>query len=176
MTSPQGPNLIQRLAQVGLKITGALAFLAPLLTRLVIGAGFYYTGRGKLGDLAKVTSFFTDLGIPFPAANAAFVSALEFMGGICLVLGLGTRIFAFLLSGSMVVALLTADKDTFLMKFPSDVTDVTSFTFLLFLIWLVLYGPGLVSIDRLISKWLGLNGKQEELPAGQTKEKSAASH
>jgi putative oxidoreductase len=161
------PNLLQRLAQLGLRITAALAFLAPLLTRLVVGIGFHFTGRGKLHDLGKVTSFFTDLGIPFPGANAAFVSALEFVGGLCLMLGLGTRIFAFLLSCSMVVALLTADRDAFVGKFPGDVTDVVSFTYLLFLIWLVLYGPGPVSIDRLLSKWLHLNGKQETEPPAQ---------
>ena len=155
-------GLIRRLAALGLKITAALQFLAPLLTRLVIGVGFYYTGKGKLGDLDKVTGFFTDLGIPMPHVNAVFVSTLEFVGGICLVLGLGTRVFAALLSGSMIVALLTADKPTFIQKFPSDVTDVTSFTFLLFLIWLVLYGPGAISIDYFLSKWLGLGKKTEE--------------
>ena len=176
MTNSQAaPNLVQRVAQLGLKVTAGLAFLAPLLTRLVIGVGFYATGRGKLGDLDKVTGFFSDLGIPFPAVNAAFVSALEFVGGICIVLGLGTRIFSFLLSCSMVVALLTADKDTLVGKFPYDVTDVTSFTFLLFLVWLVLYGPGPISIDRLLGKWLGLNGKPEGEPAAPAERSSAAS-
>jgi len=158
-------GLIRRLAGLGLKITGSLQFLAPLLTRLVIGVGFYYTGKGKLGDLGKVTGFFTDLGIPFPHANAVFVSTLEFVGGICLVLGLGTRIFAALLSSSMIVALLTADKDGFIKNFPSDLigsTEVASFSFLVFLIWLVLYGPGPLSIDRLLSKWMGLEKKTEE--------------
>jgi putative oxidoreductase len=153
---------IQRLAGLGLRITAALAFLAPLLTRLVVGVGFYYTGHGKLQNLAKVTSFFSDLGIPFPGANAAFIATLEFVGGLCLVLGLGTRLFAGLLSCTMIVALLTADKPTFVQKFPAEVTDVTSFTFLLFLIWLVLYGPGPVSIDRFLSKWLGLGAKSGE--------------
>jgi len=155
-------GLIRRLAALGLKITSSLQFLPPLLTRLVIGVGFYYTGKGKLGDIAKVTGFFTDLGIPMPHANAVFVSTLEFVGGICLVLGLGTRIFAALLSCSMVVALLTADKEAFGTKFPSDITDVTSFTFLLFLIWLVFYGPGAASIDYFLSKWLGVGKKTEE--------------
>ena len=155
-------GLIQRLAGRGLRITAALAFLAPLLTRVVIGVAFHYTGHGKLKDLDKVTGFFTDLGIPLPHANAIFISTLEFVGGLCLVLGLGTRIFAALLSCSMVVALLTADKATFIQKFPDSVTDVTPFAFLLFLIWLVLYGPGPISIDRFLSKWLGLGAKREE--------------
>lgn len=153
---------IQRLARIGLRITGALAFIAPLLTRLVLGFGFYATGHGKLQDLHKVTGFFTDLGIPFPAVNAAFVSGLEYVGGILLLLGFGTRIIAAMLSCSMMVALMTADKATFLQKIPSDVTDVTSFTFLVLLVWLVFYGPGPISIDKLVGKWLGLNGSQTE--------------
>jgi putative oxidoreductase len=156
---PQGR--IQRLAAFGLRITAALAFLAPLLTRLVVGWGFHVTGHGKLSDLNKVTGFFTDLGIPFPGANAAFISSLEFVGGICLILGLGTRIFAALLSCSMIVALLTADKAAFIEKFLPDPTDVPSFTYLLFLIWLVLFGPGPVSLDYLLSKWLGVGRKTE---------------
>ena len=174
MSSTNAPTSIQRMAQLALKITAALAFLPPLLTRLVIGWGFHVTGHGKISDLSKVTGFFTDLGIPFPGANAAFVSYLEFIGGLCLVLGLGTRIFAFLLSGSMVVALLTADREAFVSKFPSDVTDVTSFVYLLFLIWLVVYGPGPVSLDYFISKWMGLN-REEDTPA-QGEVRSEASH
>jgi putative oxidoreductase len=153
---------IQRLASLGLRIAAALAFLAPLLTRLVVGFGFHATGHGKLQNLQKVTGFFTDLGIPFPGANAAFIAYLEFVGGLCLILGLGTRIFAFLLSCTMVVALITADKADFIAKFPSSVSDVTSFTFLVFLVWLVLYGPGPISLDWFLSKWLGLNRKTGE--------------
>ena len=174
MSNNPGPNLVQRLAYLGLKITG-LAFLAPLLTRLVVGVTFYFTGHGKLGGLDKLTGFFSDLGIPFPGANAVFIATLEFVGGICLILGLGTRIFSFLLSCTMVVALLTADKDTLIMKFPADLTDVTSFTLLLFLIWLVLYGPGPVSVDYLLSKWLGLNRKEEPAPLVGTESSSTAS-
>ena len=148
------PNPIQRIAALALRITGALAFLAPLLTRLVIGWAFHLTGNGKLQNLDKTTSFFASLNIPFPHANAVFISLLEFVGGLLIFVGLGTRIFAALLSCTMIVALLTSDGGTWLEKFPGDLTDVTSFTFLLFLIWLVLYGPGPVSLDRLLSKWL----------------------
>jgi putative oxidoreductase len=148
------PNPVQRLAALALRITGSLAFLAPLLTRLVVGYAFHVTGHGKLMNLDKVTGFFASLNIPFPHANAIFIASLEFVGGLCLFVGLATRIIAALLSCTMIVALLTADGGTWLQKFPGDLTDVTSFTFLLFLIWLVLYGPGPVSVDKLLSKWL----------------------
>src|SRR5579871_3437697 len=75
MPANEGP--IQRLAHLGLRITSALAFLAPLLTRIVIGVCMIVDGNGKLHHLDKVTGFFTDLGIPFPGANAAFISGLE---------------------------------------------------------------------------------------------------
>lgn len=160
------PGPIQRLAQLGLRITAALAFLAPLLTRLVIGWAFHVTGHGKLENLNRTTQFFASLNIPFPHFNAILVSTLEFVGGLFLIIGLGTRIFAALMSFSMIVALLTSDGGEWLQKFPADLTDVTSFTFLLFLIWLVLYGPGPISIDKLLSKWLGIGQAQSSGSAG----------
>jgi putative oxidoreductase len=150
-------NPLRRAAILGLKITAALAWIAPLLTRLVIGMGLHFTGHGKLQNLDRTTSFFAGLGIPFAHANAIFVSTLEFVGGLCLVLGLGTRFFAFLLSCSLLVAVLTADRDDFVKKFPADLTDVTSFVYLMFLIWLALYGAGVVSLDFFIAKWLKLD-------------------
>lgn len=150
-------NPIRRAALAGLKIAAALAWIAPLLTRLVIGLGLHFTGHGKLQNLDRTAAFFGSLQIPFPYANAVFVSGLEFIGGLCLILGLGTRLFAGLLSCSLLVAVLTADRDDFVKKFPADLTDVTSFVYLLFLIWLVLYGAGAFSLDTLLAKWLKLD-------------------
>ena len=105
-------NWIHRGLDAASKTIDQLQFAAPLLTRLVVGITFVYTGRGKLANLDRTTGFFSDLGIPFPAANALFISCLELVGGICLILGLGTRMVAALLSATMVVALLTADRET----------------------------------------------------------------
>jgi putative oxidoreductase len=145
-------HLIQRGLKAANRAIETLQFAAPLATRLVVGITFFYTGHGKLQNLDRTASFFNDLGIPFPGANAIFISALEFFGGICLMLGLGTRVFAALLSSTMVVALMTADKDSLITKFPADLTDVTPVVLLLFLVWLVLYGPGAASLDRLAGR------------------------
>jgi hypothetical protein len=50
----------------------------------------------------------------------------------------------------MVVALLTADRESFVNSLGSDLTSVAPVPMLLFLIWLLLYGPGKVSLDHLI--------------------------
>ena len=146
-------NLVQRSVNYASGVVDKLQFLAPLLTRLVVGITFFYTGKGKLANLDRTTAFFSDLGIPFPAANALFISSLELIGGLCLMFGFGTRIFAALLSSTMVVALLTADKDSLITKFPAELTDVAPVVLLLFLTWLVLYGAGAASVDAMIRRW-----------------------
>ncbi len=152
------PAQVRRALALGLSVAAMLAFLPPLLTRLVVGQAFFFTGRGKLQNIEGVVTFFTGLGIPFPAANAAFVSRLEYYGGMLLVAGLFTRVVALLLSSIMVVALLTADRGTFLgaLRGTGDtvLADVTPFAYLLFLLWLIAFGPGRVSLDRLVERWL----------------------
>jgi uncharacterized membrane protein YphA (DoxX/SURF4 family) len=104
------PASLKRAAESGLRIAAALSFLAPLLTRLFVGQAFFLTGRGKWQHFENTVTFFTELGIPFPQANAAFVASLELVGGICLIVGLLTRLMSAGLLSTMVVALLTADR------------------------------------------------------------------
>src|SRR5215831_5222768 len=53
-----------------------LSWVGPLAVRLSLGDVFLGTGWGKLHNLGQVTSFFTELGIPFPGVNAALVAGL----------------------------------------------------------------------------------------------------
>lgn len=143
---------------LALKVAAALAFLAPLLTRLVMGQAFYETGSGKIDNFSNTVAFFAELGIPLPEANAFLVSRLEFWGGLLLVLGLATRLVALGLASTMVVALLTADRESLLdaLRGAGDagLTDVVPFVYLLFLLWLVLFGPGVVSLDAPLARRL----------------------
>ena len=160
------PARVQQAAKLGLKSAAALAFLAPLVTRVVVGWAFYLTGSGKWAHFDNTVTFFTELGIPFPEANAAFVASLELVGGICLILGLLTRLMATGLASTMVVALLTADKARFVESWSTaseiSPTDISAFVFLLFFLWLALYGPGPLSLDRLLARWLKLDSKPAE--------------
>jgi len=139
-------------------ITGKLAFIAPLATRIVIGLAFFQAGTGKFRHFENVVGFFQGLGIPFPAFNAGLVATMETVGGLMLIFGLFSRFFAAGLSVTMVVALLTADTADFLASWggASEIspTDVTAFTFLLFLLWLVFYGAGKLSLDALLRTFL----------------------
>ncbi len=145
-------------AQRGLSLTNRLAFLAPLATRIVIGLAYFQTGLGKWQHFDRTVQFFASSGIPFPTFNAALVATLELVGGPLLIAGLMTRLTAAMLSASMTVAILTADRTAFLAAWKpggdSGPTDVASFVFLLFLLWLVLQGPGPVSLDRWLRRML----------------------
>jgi putative oxidoreductase len=161
------PAPLQRAARLGLKVTAALAFVAPLLTRITLGHAFFLTGRGKLANFDTTVEFFASQNIPFPALNAAFVSRLEYYGGALLVLGLLTRLVSALLASTMVVALLTERAQFFESWKPTGEVgpmDIASWVFLLLLAWLVLYGPGRVSLDHFLARWLGL-GDGEPPPA-----------
>jgi putative oxidoreductase len=156
---------LQRGRALALKLLAALAFVAPLLTRLVMGQAFYQTGGGKIQNFGNTVAFFTELGIPMPEANAFFVSRLEFWGGLLLVVGLATRLVALGLAATMVVALLTADRESFLdaLRGAGDagLTDVVPFVYLLFLVWLVLVGPGMVSLDAFVARWLERRAQED---------------
>ncbi len=147
--------------EFALTLAHSMSFLAPLATRLVLGLAFFQTGSGKWQHFDNTVAFFTDLGIPLPQANAAFVASLELFGGLALIAGLLTRLVALGLASTMVVALLTADKEAFLSSWQSGSdavpTDVTSFTYLLLLLWLLLHGPGRASVDPVAARWLGLS-------------------
>ena len=158
---------LRRTRALALKLAAALAFLAPLVTRLVIGQAYYQTGSGKIANFANTVSFFGELGIPYPEANAFFVSRLEFWGGLLLVVGLLTRLVAAGLASTMIVAMATADREDFLGALrgtgEKGLTDVVPFVYFLFLLWLVLFGPGPVSLDALVVRWL--ERRKSPLPA-----------
>lgn len=159
--------VVTRAGNLGLKVAGWLGFLPGLLTRLVIGYAFYQTGSGKLAHIENTVAFFADLGIPMPELNAAFVSRLEFWGGLALVVGLLTRLAATGLLSTMVVALMTADKANFLTALSGSgdvgLTDVTPVVYGLFLLWLILKGPGALSLDALLARAFKI-GTEEKTP------------
>jgi putative oxidoreductase len=158
------PAILQKTARLGLRATTTLAFLAPLLTRITVGYAFFLTGRGKLANLDNFAGYLSDLGVPFATAQAPLLASLEYVGGICLVLGLLTRLMSLGLLGTMVGALVTAEGQSFIDSWSptGDVgpLDIDPWVFLLLLSWLVLFGPGPLSLDRLASRFLKLGDSE----------------
>ncbi|MGO4212363.1 DoxX family protein [Terriglobus sp. 2YAB30_2] len=127
-----------------------------LAVRLYWGYQFAQTGWGKLHHLARITDFFTSLGIPFPGLNAHFVAGLEFAGGTLLMLGLLSRPVALLLAGNMFVAYLTADREALLAIFsdPGKFYVADPYTFLFASVMVLIFGPGWFAIDTIIRRRL----------------------
>lgn len=153
-----GENNIRRVSDLAKKLLGYVDFVPGALTRLVVGFAFFDSGRGKLANMDNTVNFFTDLGIPFPELNAAFVARLEYYGGMLLLVGLLTRLVALLLSSTMIVALLTADRQGFMEALTRSgeigLSDIAPFVLGVLLSWLVVKGPGLLSLDTFLKRAL----------------------
>lgn len=82
---------------------------ALTLLRGAVGLTFVAHGLQKLFifGVAGVAASFSQLGIPFPFANAVLVTAVELLGGLALLTGLFTRLAAVPLAITMLVALFT---------------------------------------------------------------------
>ena len=79
-----------------------LQVLALLLLRLAAGPIFFTHGWAKLAHASSTMTMFAGMG--FPGWVEALIGALETAGGLLLVLGLFTRVFALLLFIEMGVA------------------------------------------------------------------------
>jgi len=123
-----------------------------LIIRLYWGWQFFISGKGKLGDIQKVTNFFQSLGIPFPQVNAYLAGCTECFGGLLLLVGLGCRVTTVPLIFTMIIAYLTASPDAVKHIFskPDDFVTADPFLFMLAAIIVFLFGPGPISLDGLI--------------------------
>ncbi|QNI32731.1 DoxX family protein [Alloacidobacterium dinghuense] len=127
-----------------------------LLVRLYWGFQFAQTGWEKLHNLAKITGFFDSLNIPFPAFSALFVSTLEFVGGILLMLGLFSRPVALLLACNMFVAYWTADHEALsaISSNPRKFYAADPYTLLFASLMVLIFGAGFFTVDILVAKRL----------------------
>ena len=155
-------NPALRLAERGydLLVRGGelLQHLVLLVFRLHWGLEFMHTGWGKFNNHAKVTEFFTGLGIPLPGLNAWFVAGVECVGGLLLFLGLATRPVGVLLTGTMTVAYLSVADDRAklfnMFQDPDAFLSADPFFFLLTAVLVLSFGPGAFSVDYLLKRFL----------------------
>ncbi|HTZ31613.1 MAG TPA: DoxX family protein [Methylomirabilota bacterium] len=123
-----------------------------LFVRLYWGIQIGQNGWGKLHNLPRVTEFFASLGLPAPGLTATFVASFEFIAGIFLVLGLFNRLVALMLFVDMFMAYATADREALFAFFsdPGKFYVADPYTFLFAALIILIFGPGLVSLDTLL--------------------------
>lgn len=131
-----------------------LQSLLLLAMRLFWGYGFFISGWGKFQNISKVIDFFKDLGIPFAEFNAYLASGVECIGGLMLLIGLGSRLVSIPLAFTMVVALLTAHSDAVehIIQDPEALVRQPPFNYLLTCVIIFAFGPGAFSLDFLLDK------------------------
>jgi putative oxidoreductase len=145
---------------------GSAALESPflLLVRLYWGWQFAATGWGKLHHLARVTQFFSSLGLPAPGPTAVWVSLLEFVGGLLLIGGIATRLTGLLLAGDMIVAYYVADREALnsIISDPGKFYGADPYTFLFASLLVLIFGAGRISVDYWI--WRRRNPPGERRP------------
>jgi len=123
---------------------------APLVLRIVVGVTFLVHGYLKVGDPAQFIGFLTSLGVPVAAFFGWLVILLELIGGILLILGLGTHWLAKLFAIEMIAAI-------FLFHLPNGfLATKGGYEFVLLLlaaaISLMITGAGQYSLDSKFCK------------------------
>lgn len=146
------------------RLSAPLAWLGPLAARICVGWVFMWSGWEKLHNLPKMIENFTEWGIPFPTLLTPFASGAELVGGICLLLGLFTRIAGPALVIVMIVAIVSAKW--------GDIDSLETFlgfeevSYMALFGWLSIAGPGPVSLDYLLQRLTGSKPATKGLPAG----------
>jgi len=88
-------------------IQGRLDAIAPLPLRLMLGFGFLFHGYPRLFTAEghdEFASILTGLGAAAPSVSAYVIGAIEFFGGILLILGVAVRVVSTLGIADMLVA------------------------------------------------------------------------
>lgn len=120
------------------------------LLRVAVGIIFAAHGAQKAFVMgpATVGGFFGQIGIPFPELNAYFIIAVELLGGLAMIAGLGTRVVGALFAATMVVAFAAVHgAQGFFLP------NGYEFVLVLFAasIALVLQGAGAFALDNVVS-------------------------
>ncbi len=122
--------------------------------RLFVGYLLIETGWGKLHNLSGFAQRFAGWGIPYPYFSATLSAYTEFIGGWLTVFGLGTRLVSIPMMINMLVAVLKVN----LKRVTSidDFVELDEPLYALAYFWLLLSGPGGVSVDYFVRRVFGL--------------------
>ena len=123
--------------------------------RLMVGAVFFLEGIKKFLFVEQWgAGRFTRIGIPAPHLTGPFVGAVEIICGLLVLMGLRTSLAAIPLLAVICTAIATT-KIPILLKsgfWPMEAEARTDYAMLMGLIFLLLAGPGCLSLDAHFSR------------------------
>lgn len=130
-------------------------WLGQLLARISVGLLFFLSGRAKLFVEARrelMRDTMRQAGVPWPELTAGVTSVVEFVFGPLLVVGLFTPISCVMLIGVMIGALATTVipglKANSVIDWLGDFLYLPEVLYVVILVWLLLAGPGWLSVDH----------------------------
>ncbi len=152
----------QRLTRFVLLGSPDLEPYAILLVRIALGLFFAVSGANKLFVASRHQAMYNELvaaKVPLPQVMTWFVSAVEFLGGCLLVVGLLTTLASAALLGDMLVAILTTSlgslpKGLSPLNWLDDFLYLPEVLYVLIFVWLICAGPGRFSVDAWLARKL----------------------
>jgi len=162
------PLLARRRIAEAIRLLNEQEWTVQLLVRVFVGYFFLETGWGKLHNLDGFAQRFAGWGIPWPHFNAALSAYTEFIGGLLTIFGIGTRLVSIPMIINMLVAILKVNlKD---VNNLDDFVELDEPLYALAYLWLLISGPGWVSVDYLIGRAFVFKGHSADASSVSSKE------
>lgn len=117
--------------------------------RVMMGIILTYQGWLKITELGFAVGFFDKVGIPFAMVTGPFISMLEFIGGLALVVGLFVRYLGTL----FVIQFLVAANVQWVVLNTGYMGSRLVLIILFGVVMLSTNGGGALSLDRVFKRW-----------------------
>ncbi|MDQ0338811.1 putative membrane protein YphA (DoxX/SURF4 family) [Caldalkalibacillus uzonensis] len=120
-----------------------------LILRVVLGLSFFVHGLVKFqSGINNIAGWFSSIGLP--GFLAYVVAIIELAGGIAMILGIGTRLVAFLFTFIMIGAIFTVKMSAGFLGNEQMAGYELDLTFLAMSIALLISGSRLYSLDQVL--------------------------
>jgi putative oxidoreductase len=133
---------------------GRLAVLTPVIVRVIVGFMMFAHGVDKLsGGVAGIAGFgefLSSAGLPAGLLLAWFVTLLELVGGVMLIVGLLSRVIAGLMTVELLVAIALVTGQAGLISGDQGVGYERDLAYIAGFLVVLLLGPGRPSLDHLL--------------------------
>ncbi|TWI54067.1 DoxX family protein [Halalkalibacter nanhaiisediminis] len=123
--------------------------VGALILRIFLGLTFFIHGLVKFqGGIGNTAGFFENIGLP--GFSAYVVAIIELVGGLALIVGLGTRVVSILFAIIMVVAIFTVKLPAGFLGTPEMAGYELDLALLVISIYLAIAKSSLFSVDNVL--------------------------